>query len=155
MMLSDTYKYSPKSHPSRPDTSPCRFVADGGTRASVAGDQHSRLPRTPGILHPPTSITRQVFGGQGYGTPADVFSLGVLIWDAFVCGARDNPLCGLSGEACKLRDGLRPPWPPLVPVPPDIERLAERCWVLEPGSRPTAGAVANELRSFAANVGTD
>lgn len=102
-------------------------------------------------------MTCQVFGGQGYGTPADVFSLGVLIWDAFVCGARDNPLCGLSGEAGKLRDGLRPPWPrpPLEPVPPDIERLAERCWVSEPESRPTARAVASELRSFAASVATD
>lgn len=83
--------------------------------------------------------------------------MGVLIWDAFVRGARDNPLCGLSGEACKLQDGVRPPWPqlPLESVPPDIERLAERCWVLAPSSRPTAGAVANELRSFAANVCTD
>lgn len=105
----------------------------------------------------PHSTARQVFGGQGYGTPVDIFSLGVLIWDAFVCGVRDNPLCGLSGEACKLRDGLRPPWPrpPLASVPQEIEGLAERCWVSDPGGRPAAGAVANELRSFAASVGTD
>ncbi|CAM9254407.1 unnamed protein product, partial [Ectocarpus fasciculatus] len=90
----------------------------------------------------------EVCEGRGYGTPADVFSLGVLIWDAFVCGALENPMCGRPGD--QLTGGLRPRWPqpPLPAVPSDIERLAERCWVLDPEARPTAGAVAAELRAF-------
>ncbi|CAM9703065.1 unnamed protein product, partial [Ectocarpus sp. 4 AP-2014] len=90
----------------------------------------------------------EVCEGRGYGTPADVFSLGVLIWDAFVCGALENPMCGRSGD--QLAGRLRPRWPqpPLPVVPSDIERLAERCWVPDPEARPTAGAVAAELRAF-------
>ncbi|CAB1098807.1 unnamed protein product [Ectocarpus sp. CCAP 1310/34] len=90
----------------------------------------------------------EVCEGRGYGTPADVFSLGVLIWDAFVCGALENPMCGRSGD--QLTGELRPRWPqpPLPVVPSDIERLAERCWVPDPEARPTASAVAAELRAF-------
>lgn len=71
-------------------------------------------------------------------------------------GTLENPLCGLLGEAFRLRDGLRPPWPrsPLETVPPDIERLGERCWATEPESRPTADAVAAELMAFAAAEAT-
>lgn len=80
-----------------------------------------------------------------------MFSLGVVIWDTFVCGVLDNPLCGLLGEARQLREGLRPPWPrrPQPTVPPDIERLAECCWATEPEDRPTAGAVSAKLLVFA------
>lgn len=69
-----------------------------------------------------------------------------------MCGALDNPLCGILGEACQLREGLRPPFPrpPLATVPPDIERLAERCWATEPEGRPTADEVAAGLLAFAA-----
>ncbi|CBJ27944.1 Amino acid-binding ACT [Ectocarpus siliculosus] len=90
----------------------------------------------------------EVCEGRGYGTPADVFSLGVLIWDAFVCGALENPMCGRSGD--QLTGRLRPRWPqaPFPVVPSDIERLAERCWAPDPEARPTAGAVAAELRAF-------
>ncbi|CAN0409089.1 unnamed protein product, partial [Hapterophycus canaliculatus] len=99
---------------------------------------------------PPTPL--KVSGGHGYGTPSDIFSLGVLIWDAFVCGALDNPMCGaLEGE---LKEGLRPPWPqpPMTMVPQNIERVVERCWAVEPEGRPTAGTVAAELRAFAATA---
>lgn len=93
----------------------------------------------------------QVFGGdEGYGTAADIFSLGVLIWEAFTRGALDNPLSGLSGQACrtKLREGLRPPWPPQADA--DVKELVERCWAFEARDRPRAGAVADELRALAA-----
>lgn len=92
----------------------------------------------------------QIFGGEGYGTPADIFSLGILLWETFVSGPVDNPLCGLSGDACRkaLREGLRPPLSPVVPG--EVQSLLERCWAFEPGDRPTADAVAAELRAFVA-----
>ena len=100
------------------------------------------------MRHAPTP---QVFGGdEGYGTAADIFSFGVLIWETFTRGALDNPMSGLSGQACrtKVREGLRPPWPPQAEA--DVKGLAERCWAFEAGDRPRAGAVADELRAFAA-----
>ncbi|CAM9780614.1 unnamed protein product, partial [Pylaiella littoralis] len=114
------------------------------TTTTVIGDLGSATLVPPG----PAALTEEigttgwtapeVFEGQGYGKPADIFSLGVVIWDTFVGGTLENPLCGLLGEAFRLRDGLRPPWPrsPLETVPPDIERLGERCWATEPESRP-------------------
>lgn len=97
-------------------------------------------------------FTPQVFGDQGYGTPADIFSLGVLIWEAFTEGTLQNPLCGLVGQAYTnaLRDGVRPHLSPVVPVV--VKQLIERCWALEPSSRPTAEVVAAELRAFADGV---
>lgn len=94
--------------------------------------------------------SEQVFSGEGYSTPADVFSLGVLAWETFVKGAMDNPLCGLTGQAYRdaLREGLRPPLP--AHLPHKIKGLVERCWAFEPGDRPTALEVATELRIAAA-----
>lgn len=97
----------------------------------------------------------QVFGGDGYGAEIDVFSLGVLIWDAYARGTADNPLCGLAGDACraKMEKGLRPP---LVSnsitftIPDEVRNLIERCWTFERADRPRADEVATELRSFAA-----
>ena len=91
-----------------------------------------------------------MFSGGGYGTQADVFSLGVLAWETFVVGALENPLCGLSGEAYleALRRGSRPPLP--AHVPDDVRGLLERCWALEPRDRPTALEVATQLRIAAA-----
>lgn len=91
----------------------------------------------------------KVFGDEGYGTPADVFSLGVLIWEVFTRGRLENPLCGLAGEACRksLMDGLRPSLSPTAPV--EMNDLIERCWSFDPRKRPTADAVAAELRAFA------
>lgn len=82
----------------------------------------------------------------------DIFSLGVVMWEAFVCGTLENPLCGLSADACrsKLGDGVRPPLPPSVPA--GVKDLIERCWSFEPSDRPTAEAVASELRELASRL---
>ncbi|CAM9614497.1 unnamed protein product [Sphacelaria rigidula] len=97
-------------------------------------------------------VAPEVFGDQGYGTPADIFSLGVLIWEAFTEGTLKNPLCGLVGQACTkaLRDGVRPRLTPVVPVV--VKQLIERCWAFEPSNRPTAEVVAAELRAFVDGV---
>lgn len=70
------------------------------------------------------------------------------MWEAFVRGAVENPLCGLPGQACRkaLKDGLRPPLSPAVPTV--ITDLIERCWAFEPTDRPTAKFVAAKLKAF-------
>lgn len=94
----------------------------------------------------------QVFGDEGYGTPADIFSLGVLIWEAFVQGSLENPLCGLTGQAYwrALKEGVRPPLSPMVPGV--VKELIERCWAFEPGDRPMAEEVATNLMQFEKGV---
>ncbi|CAM9794989.1 unnamed protein product [Scytosiphon promiscuus] len=124
-------------------------LGDLGSAALIPPEGQAALTEeigTSGWMSP------EISGGHGYGTPSDVFSLGVLIWDAFVCGAVENPMCGSPGH--KLKEGLRPPWPqpPLPMVPSDIVGVVERCWVFEPEARPTAATVAAELRAFAATA---
>lgn len=92
---------------------------------------------------------KQVLGDEGYSKPADIFSVGILIWEAFVRRGVDNPLCGLAGEACwkALIEGVRPALP--LTMPHVVKGLVKRCWAFEPGDRPTADVVATELIAYA------
>eukprot|EP00904_Undaria_pinnatifida_P004219 jgi/Undpi1/13799/HiC_scaffold_9.g03450.m1 len=127
-------------------------LGDLGSAALVPPEGRAALTEEAG-----TSgwVAPEVFGDEGYGTAADIFSLGVLIWEAFTRGALENPLSGLSGQTyrAKLRESLRPPWPPQVEA--DVKGLVERCWAFEPGERPRAGVVADELRAFATAAAAD
>ncbi|CAN0450047.1 unnamed protein product, partial [Phaeothamnion confervicola] len=87
----------------------------------------------------------EVFAGGGYGTPADVFSLGIVVWEAFAGAAAENPLCGLAGEcyAEAIEGGLLPPVP--CSAPPAAARIMRDCWLLHPSERPAAAEVALRL----------
>ncbi|CAN0060322.1 unnamed protein product, partial [Choristocarpus tenellus] len=119
-------------------------VGDLGSAAFIPGDGEKLLTEevgTSGWAAP------EVFSGLGYGTPVDVFSLGVLCWEAFAVGL-SNPLCGLSLESYThtLQLGVRPRLPTTVPVA--ITDLITQCWSFSVEDRPNAAAVAAELSAI-------
>ncbi|CAM9290225.1 unnamed protein product, partial [Discosporangium mesarthrocarpum] len=123
-------------------------LGDLGSAALVPGNGEDLLTEEAG-----TSgwVAPEVFSGLGYGTQADVFSLGVLIWEVFATKKPNplNPLCGLTGQVYvdAVRDGVRPE--PLPDMPIGVTDLVKRCWAFEPHQRPTAAEAALELATLA------
>ncbi len=87
------------------------------------------------------------------GLPADVFSLGVMLWIALVGrtpfpGRRSEHLTRLR---C-LEQGLaRPPSPARVDatIPPELDLLCVACMEGDPARRPTAALLTEALRPYA------
>ncbi|CAM9494892.1 unnamed protein product, partial [Chrysoparadoxa australica] len=72
----------------------------------------------------------EVFGGDGYGMPCDIFSFGVLCWET-LDDVRDNPLSGLDPDKCKseLEKGVRPVMHQSKQVAPAaLVELVHECW---------------------------
>jgi len=79
---------------------------------------------------------------------ADVFSVGIVIWEVLTGPGRENPLCGLAGDDyCKrLSAGSRPRF---LDRAKDtvMAKLAARCWEFEPHLRPTLHEVVECLEA--------
>lgn len=78
---------------------------------------------------------------------ADVFSFGVVIWEAVSGPVADHPLCGLAGDdyCVEVACGVRPIFPDAAS--PEA-MLAERCWKFEAKDRPAITEVAACLISM-------
>jgi serine/threonine protein kinase len=107
-------------------------------------------------------VAPEVFSGEGYGLPADVFSYGVLAWTVLAGGGvvgsptptPTNPLAGLEPTAAltAMQGGLRPPLDPVDhPVGP-VRDLIQACWGTEQGNRPTFEQIAQMLDDILANT---
>lgn len=87
----------------------------------------------------------EVLVGTDYGESADVYSLGLVIWET-VTG-----LCPFDGVgpvqlAALVSAGSRPEIPSYMPLP--LTSLIRRCWAVEPTYRPTAEQVLREVSSY-------
>ncbi|XP_032692863.1 tyrosine-protein kinase Fes/Fps isoform X2 [Lontra canadensis] len=81
-----------------------------------------------------------------YSSESDVWSFGILLWEAFSLGAPPYP--NLSNQQTRefVEKGGRLPCPELCPDA--VFRLMEQCWAYEPAQRPGFGAISQELQSI-------
>lgn len=111
------------------------------------------LTATGTVLGSPAHMAPEVVDGHAIGPPADVFSVGtVLYW--LVCDAL--PFSGPNPSAL-FRRILEGRFDPVQQRRPHagrpIARLIEECLETDPAARPTAAALAESLRTILADAG--
>lgn len=82
---------------------------------------------------------------------ADIFSLGVVIWEVVQGNGAHNPLCGLTGDAYvdAVIAGTRPRWThEVVQIACHEASLAAECWCCDAASRPLISSVQHSLTSL-------
>uniref|UniRef100_A0A5F5PNK4 Tyrosine-protein kinase n=2 Tax=Equus TaxID=9789 RepID=A0A5F5PNK4_HORSE len=81
-----------------------------------------------------------------YSSESDVWSFGILLWEAFSLGA--SPYPNLSNQQTRefVEKGGRLPCPELCPDA--VFRLMEQCWAYEPGQRPSFSIIYQELQNI-------
>uniref|UniRef100_A0A8C3BLK4 Tyrosine-protein kinase Fes/Fps n=1 Tax=Cairina moschata TaxID=8855 RepID=A0A8C3BLK4_CAIMO len=78
-----------------------------------------------------------------YSSESDVWSFGILLWEAFSLGA--VPYANLSNQQTReaVEQGVR--LEPPEQCPEELYRLMQRCWDYDPRRRPSFSAVHQEL----------
>ena len=120
-------------------------LTDFGLARLVEGDRS--LTRTGELLGTPGYMAPEQLRGEHAGPPADVFALGVLLYE-LLTGQRPHQ----AGSLLALMEAtLAGRFTPLIQVRPDLDlaltRLVERCLAPDPAQRPAASAFAEALRT--------
>ncbi|GBB95919.1 hypothetical protein RclHR1_26430003 [Rhizophagus clarus] len=91
-------------------------------------------------------LAPEVLRGEKYTKAADIYSLGVIMWEITT---GDKPFCDRSHDnrlAIEICSGLRPK---LMPGTPECyAQLMQKCWNADPLSRPTAEELFVMLKQF-------
>lgn len=81
-----------------------------------------------------------------YSTAADVYSLGIVLWELFSCQVPFEDASFMELVKRVGRDGEAPPLPPNCP--PKYAALLRACWRRDPQQRPSALRVVDTLRAI-------
>ncbi|XP_013400754.1 fibroblast growth factor receptor-like [Lingula anatina] len=132
------------------DNRVCKISDFGLARNIAESRQYER--QTSGPL-PVRWMAPESLADNIYTTRSDVWSYGVLMWEIFALGRA--PYAGFSGAqtlefviAGRTSQYLRRP----SCCSPDIYRVMQRCWAVEPGARPNFRALAKTI--FAISIST-
>ena len=81
--------------------------------------------------------------GAPYGPPADVYAFGVLMWEVLT---RELPFGGMGAGAIRaaVLGGERPAVP--LSCPTALGELMQACWSEDPGQRPDAATLLQQLK---------
>jgi len=145
-------------------------VSDFGTMKSVAKLREERPGRSLSVASGTSdtaSITMTATGGCGtllwaapevsasayglshYGTPADVYSYGIVLYEI---ATRLLPYQDIDVNQFRLRSmieaGDRPEIPAGIPVPSHYSRLMHSCWQGTAGLRPTFSKIVQEVEEM-------
>ncbi|XP_041969573.1 putative tyrosine-protein kinase Wsck [Aricia agestis] len=131
----------------------CRniMIGDGGL-AKLAGFGLSHIRP----LHETPDYTRwtshEMLRQTRFHTKADVWSYGVLVWEALTLGA--TPYSGTVSKdvAARVLRGMRPSQPSYVGD--ELFQLCLQCWQVDPDERPTFSSLLNELTPIINGPGT-
>lgn len=131
----------------------CRniIIADNGV-AKVAGFglSHIRpLHETPDYIR---WTSHEMLRQTRYNPKADVWSYGVLVWEALTIGATPYPHTVNKDVAARVLRGMRPSQPSYVGD--GLFQLCLQCWQVDPDERPSFSSLLNELTHFAEGPGS-
>lgn len=100
----------------------------------------------------PTSMAPEVYDGQLYGTEADIYSLGIIMWEMWYCEAaystKEYDYLNNYQFADCIKEGKRPTFNTGFAPPSGLKIIIETCWSPNPAERPVAEDVYKELSSF-------
>ncbi|XP_053320359.1 tyrosine-protein kinase Fes/Fps [Spea bombifrons] len=81
-----------------------------------------------------------------YSSESDVWSFGILLWEAFTLGAVPYTTMNNQETRKAIDEGIRLPAPEMCPE--DIYKLMLRCWEYDPRKRPSFSIMHQELISI-------
>jgi serine/threonine protein kinase len=128
----------------------CDFGSVKVLEAAAAQQERFTEVGTAGYTAP--EVFGAIDGVEGYAFPADVFSLGVVLWELVALDHTAHPLLGLPPvRYCReLERGTRPPIPDDEALcPHEFARIIQACWAYDPRERPSALAVLRDLERLA------
>jgi hypothetical protein len=111
----------------------------------------NKLTATNVIVGTPAYVAPERIIGERYDGRADVYSVGVMIYEMLTGHLPIEYRAGALGLAAFIRQATqmaRPLSDWLPEVPDEIETLVMRVLAREPAARPTAGELADELRKL-------
>ncbi|KAG6957675.1 hypothetical protein JG687_00009839 [Phytophthora cactorum] len=107
--------------------------------------------KTMSICGSPLWVAPEVLRGEKYGTPCDVYSFSIIVWEALAWG-EPYPDLGSSDIMNGVAGGnLRPTVPDGTPAP--LARLLEECWTKKQDQRPTFNELVPRLEAMAKDFG--
>jgi hypothetical protein len=128
-------------------------VVDFGIAALLHTEEAStvanKLTATNVVVGTPAYVAPERVMGEHYDGRADVYSVGVMIYEMLTGHLPIEYRAGALGLAAFIRQATqaaRPLSDWLPGVPDEIETLVMRVLAREPSARPTAGELASELR---------
>jgi tRNA A-37 threonylcarbamoyl transferase component Bud32 len=126
-------------------------LADLGEAKEYSADYMTAYRGTPHWMAP------EVFQSNSYSEKADVYSLGILLWEI---ATQKRPYPGVqSWELAELicERGMRPVYTQesIDNFPSDYIDLAKQCWVHNPDERPDASQVSHALSELLLHVEHD
>jgi serine/threonine protein kinase len=78
-----------------------------------------------------------------YSKATDIYAFGITLWEIFTCCIPYDGIPAVALGKMVVYDGLRLDFPP--DTPPRLRRLIERCWQVDPASRPSFDHILREL----------
>ncbi|RLN83504.1 hypothetical protein BBO99_00002077 [Phytophthora kernoviae] len=103
--------------------------------------------KTMSICGSPLWVAPEVLRGEKYGTPCDVYSFSIIVWEALAWG-EPYPDLGSSDIMNGVAGGnLRPTVPDGTPTA--LARLLEECWTKKQDQRPTFNELVPRLEAMA------
>ncbi|XP_076094918.1 uncharacterized protein LOC143065300 [Mytilus galloprovincialis] len=99
-----------------------------------------------------TTIAPEVYRGKLYGTEADIYSLGIIMWEMWYCEAAYSTMeynyLNMHEFADCIKEGKRPTFNTSFAPPSELKNMIETCWSPNPSVRPSAENVFVELSSL-------
>ncbi|CAC5401886.1 unnamed protein product [Mytilus coruscus] len=100
----------------------------------------------------PSTIAPEVYHGKLYGTEADIYSLGIIMWEMWYCDAaystKEYNFLNMNEFADCIKEGKRPTFNTGFAPPSDLKKMIETCWSSNTTVRPSAENVFVELSSW-------
>ena len=135
-------------------------VKDGTAKIADVGIAKEVESISGTLIGTPSIVAPEVFSKKLYGTEADIYSVGIILWEMWYCRPAytkiTDPASGNFAYTWKyvsdLQDhvieGHRPEFDFGYSPRKDLKSLIEECWDSEINIRPTAEQVLNELTNI-------